>query len=192
MEHLSSRGPTPWLQRIKIPHNKSICSVHEMWVSVSPLLPGSNGRCLPEKHLATSRKVINRDSMKMDHFAFENITPFFQECSRISFNYHLRSMTFVHTPKSWHFLCYVLGISWLPHWKKQLLNVVNRAVKWFIKHQIGSIKLQDTGWKERAVVRESQLKYLQLLFTSTNDMLNNHISDLIMQNLKRLFADLHI
>lgn len=44
--------------------------------------------------------------------------------------------------------------------KKQLLNVVNSVVKWLIKFQIGSIKLQDVGWKERAVVRESQLKYL--------------------------------
>lgn len=70
--------------------------------------------------------------------------------------------------------------------------MVNSVVKWLIKYQIGSIKLQDVGWKERVVVRESQLKYLQLLFTSTNDMLNNHLSNLIRQNLKRLFADLHI
>lgn len=48
------------------------------------------------------------------------------------------------------------------------------------------------GWKERAVVGEKPSEALVIAVYQTNDMLNNHLSDLTVQNLKRLFADLHI
>lgn len=44
--------------------------------------------------------------------------------------------------------------------------------------------------RKRAVVWVKSAEGPLILFTRTNDMLHNHLSDLMMQNLKRLFADL--
>lgn len=50
--------------------------------------------------------------------------------------------------------------------------------------------LEKYAGRKRAVLGMKSAEAPLILFTGTNDMLHNHLSDLTMQNLRRLFADL--
>lgn len=50
--------------------------------------------------------------------------------------------------------------------------------------------LEKYAGRKRAALGVKSAEAPLILFTRTNDMLHNHLSDLTMQNLRRLFADL--